>query len=320
MASTEWILGLRISFLLVHLVVLQALCTAVTEQNLLKTVTQLFAEAEAARLSDSNGHEKHLSLHYSYTQATGFQDLLTHKQTPQQAHNHFHSTLTNDSATVIHHINTVAVYISLIIKPYSFQHVISKLSACTSHSGGNQHFYIRFYFLADSSVYDEIMQPVLYSGYLYKSCSMNKGTLSRRTREGRWQCGKQSSWQKFRSRMCSFRRWQEKGAFQGLLHWQACINVFRNLAEQWPELPVFIHCIITYAIEFYFVRFYWYALPADLLTSQLPSLFCFYFFVFLFRFPKVLVLGGEVSSVLWVWQVPWAQHEDRGQRYHLFRS
>ncbi|XP_053486943.1 arf-GAP with Rho-GAP domain, ANK repeat and PH domain-containing protein 3 [Ictalurus furcatus] len=84
---------------------LKALCTAVTEQNLLKTVTQLFAEAEVARLSDSNGHEKHLSLHYSYTQAT------------------------------------------------------------------------------DSSVYDEIMQPVLYSGYLYKSCSMNKGTLSRRTRE-----------------------------------------------------------------------------------------------------------------------------------------
>ncbi|XP_046705379.1 arf-GAP with Rho-GAP domain, ANK repeat and PH domain-containing protein 3 isoform X2 [Silurus meridionalis] len=84
---------------------LKALCTAVTEQNLLKTVTQLFAEAEAARLSDSNGHEKHLSLHYPYTQAS------------------------------------------------------------------------------DSSVYDEIMQPVLYSGYLYKSGSMNKGTLSRRTRE-----------------------------------------------------------------------------------------------------------------------------------------
>lgn len=61
--------------------ILQALCTAVTEQNLLKTVTQLFAEAEAARLSDSNGHEKHLSLNYSYTQAAGSQDLLTHKHT-----------------------------------------------------------------------------------------------------------------------------------------------------------------------------------------------------------------------------------------------
>ncbi|KAL6480397.1 hypothetical protein MHYP_G00114300 [Metynnis hypsauchen] len=84
---------------------LKALCTAVTEQKLLKTVTQIFAEAEAARLSDSNGHEKHLSMHYSYMQAS------------------------------------------------------------------------------DSSVYDEIMQPVLYSGYLYKSGSLNKGTLSRRTRE-----------------------------------------------------------------------------------------------------------------------------------------
>ncbi|KAG7329303.1 hypothetical protein KOW79_007477 [Hemibagrus wyckioides] len=84
---------------------LKALCTAVTEQNLLKTVTQIFAEAEAVRVLNSNGHEKHLSLHYSYTQA------------------------------------------------------------------------------ADASVYDEIMQPVLYSGYLYKSGSMNKGTLSRRTRE-----------------------------------------------------------------------------------------------------------------------------------------
>ncbi|XP_026859394.2 arf-GAP with Rho-GAP domain, ANK repeat and PH domain-containing protein 3 isoform X1 [Electrophorus electricus] len=84
---------------------LKVLCMAVTEQNLLKTVTQIFAEAEAARISDSNGHEKHLSLHYNYTQTS------------------------------------------------------------------------------DSSVYDEIMQPVLYSGYLYKSSSMNKGTLSRRTRE-----------------------------------------------------------------------------------------------------------------------------------------
>lgn len=58
--------------------ILQTLCTAVTEQNLLKTVTQLFAEAEAARLSDSNGHDKHLS-HYSCTQAAGSQNLLTHQ-------------------------------------------------------------------------------------------------------------------------------------------------------------------------------------------------------------------------------------------------
>uniref|UniRef100_A0A672GE83 ArfGAP with RhoGAP domain, ankyrin repeat and PH domain 3 n=1 Tax=Salarias fasciatus TaxID=181472 RepID=A0A672GE83_SALFA len=34
-------------------------------------------------------------------------------------------------------------------------------------------------------VYDEIMQPVLHSGFLYKSSSVSRGTLSRRTREGR---------------------------------------------------------------------------------------------------------------------------------------
>uniref|UniRef100_A0A8C1WAE7 ArfGAP with RhoGAP domain, ankyrin repeat and PH domain 3 n=1 Tax=Cyprinus carpio TaxID=7962 RepID=A0A8C1WAE7_CYPCA len=84
---------------------LKALCTAVTEQNLLKTVTQIFAEAEAARLADANGNDKRVSPHYSYTQS------------------------------------------------------------------------------ADSCVYDEIMQPILYSGYLYKSSSLNKGTLSRRTRD-----------------------------------------------------------------------------------------------------------------------------------------
>ncbi|XP_067313896.1 arf-GAP with Rho-GAP domain, ANK repeat and PH domain-containing protein 3 isoform X2 [Pseudorasbora parva] len=84
---------------------LKALCTAVTEHNLLKTVTQIFAEAEAVRLADTNGNVKRLSPHYSYTQS------------------------------------------------------------------------------ADSCVYDEIMQPILYSGYLYKTGSLNKGTLSRRTRD-----------------------------------------------------------------------------------------------------------------------------------------
>ncbi|XP_052006230.1 arf-GAP with Rho-GAP domain, ANK repeat and PH domain-containing protein 3-like isoform X2 [Xyrauchen texanus] len=84
---------------------LKVLCTAMSEQNLLKTVTQIFAEADAARLSDANGNNKRRSPHYSYTQS------------------------------------------------------------------------------ADSCVYDEIMQPILYSGYLYKSGSLNKGTLSRRTRD-----------------------------------------------------------------------------------------------------------------------------------------
>lgn len=52
-------------------VTLQALCTAVTEQNLLKTVTQIFAEAEAVRLADANGNDKRVSPHYSYTQSAG---------------------------------------------------------------------------------------------------------------------------------------------------------------------------------------------------------------------------------------------------------
>nr|XP_029506958.1 arf-GAP with Rho-GAP domain, ANK repeat and PH domain-containing protein 3-like [Oncorhynchus nerka] len=87
---------------------LKVLCTAVTEQNLLKTVTQIFTEAEAvrARLAASNGSDKHLSQEYSLPQGT-----------------------------------------------------------------------------SDPGVYDEIMQAVLHSGYLYKSASMNKGTLSRKTRE-----------------------------------------------------------------------------------------------------------------------------------------
>ena len=37
---------------------------------------------------------------------------------------------------------------------------------------------------SDPSVYDEIMQPVLHSGFLYKSGSAHRGTLNRKTREG----------------------------------------------------------------------------------------------------------------------------------------
>ncbi|KAJ8015069.1 hypothetical protein DPEC_G00022300 [Dallia pectoralis] len=87
---------------------LKVLCSAVTEHNLLKTVTQIFAEAESTRahLAQSNGCDRHLP-----------QDLYQ----------------SQDSA--------------------------------------------------DPGVYDEIMQAVLHSGYLYKSASMNKVTLSRKTRE-----------------------------------------------------------------------------------------------------------------------------------------
>ncbi|XP_076595115.1 arf-GAP with Rho-GAP domain, ANK repeat and PH domain-containing protein 3 isoform X2 [Chaetodon auriga] len=81
---------------------LKVLCSAVSGQTLLKTVTQIFSEAESARLAnDCQGHH----------------DLL---------------------------------------------------DRCA---------------LSDPSVYDEIMQPVLHSGYLYKSGSVHRGTLSRKTRE-----------------------------------------------------------------------------------------------------------------------------------------
>ncbi|XP_037318246.2 arf-GAP with Rho-GAP domain, ANK repeat and PH domain-containing protein 3 isoform X2 [Pungitius pungitius] len=80
---------------------LKVLCSAVSEQTLLKTVTHIFAEAESVHFSDaSNG-----------------------------CHPHHHQLE------------------------------------------------------SDLSVYDEIMQPVLHSGYLYKSSSVHRGTLSRKTRE-----------------------------------------------------------------------------------------------------------------------------------------
>ncbi len=63
-------------WLCVYVVTLQALCTAVTEQNLLKTVTQIFGEAEAARLANANGNDKRVSPHYSYTQSAGM--LVVH--------------------------------------------------------------------------------------------------------------------------------------------------------------------------------------------------------------------------------------------------
>uniref|UniRef100_A0A672NNI9 Arf-GAP with Rho-GAP domain, ANK repeat and PH domain-containing protein 3-like n=1 Tax=Sinocyclocheilus grahami TaxID=75366 RepID=A0A672NNI9_SINGR len=110
---------------------LKALCTAVTEQNLLKTVTQIFAEAEAVRLADANGNDKRASPHYSYTQSAGM----------------------IESVPVLH-----------------LKYKRCEVSYC--------HFLD-----SDSCVYDEIMQSILYSGYLYKSSSLNKGTLSRRTRD-----------------------------------------------------------------------------------------------------------------------------------------
>ncbi|KAM3611987.1 uncharacterized protein V6R79_000487 [Siganus canaliculatus] len=84
---------------------LKVLCSAVSEQTLLKTVTQIFSEAESARLAaDAVGCQRH--------------------------------------------------------------HILPDHAASS-----------------DPGVYDEIMQPLLHSGYLYKSGSVQRGTLSRKTRE-----------------------------------------------------------------------------------------------------------------------------------------
>ncbi|XP_017293553.1 arf-GAP with Rho-GAP domain, ANK repeat and PH domain-containing protein 3 [Kryptolebias marmoratus] len=84
---------------------LKVLCAAVSEQTLLKTVTQIFSEAESACLA---------------SQSDGC----------QRGHKH-----------------------------------LDPLSS------------------TDPSVYDEIMQPVLLSGFLFKASSVNRGTLTRKTRE-----------------------------------------------------------------------------------------------------------------------------------------
>ncbi|XP_029020464.1 arf-GAP with Rho-GAP domain, ANK repeat and PH domain-containing protein 3 isoform X2 [Betta splendens] len=81
---------------------LKVLCLAVSEQTLLKTVTQIFSKAEPARLAEESNGCQHAADHGA---------------------------------------------------------------------------------ASDPSVYDEIMQPVLHSGFLYKSSPVHRGTLSRKTRE-----------------------------------------------------------------------------------------------------------------------------------------
>uniref|UniRef100_A0A3B4XYI9 ArfGAP with RhoGAP domain, ankyrin repeat and PH domain 3 n=1 Tax=Seriola lalandi dorsalis TaxID=1841481 RepID=A0A3B4XYI9_SERLL len=109
---------------------LKVLCSAVSEQTLLKTVTQIFSEAESARLaSDANGCQQH-------------HQLLDHCPP---------SGLDSDKNS-----NNDCVCVCVCV------------CVCSS---------------SDPSVYDEIMQPVLHSGFIYKSGSVNRGTLSRRTRD-----------------------------------------------------------------------------------------------------------------------------------------
>uniref|UniRef100_A0A669BVX8 ArfGAP with RhoGAP domain, ankyrin repeat and PH domain 3 n=1 Tax=Oreochromis niloticus TaxID=8128 RepID=A0A669BVX8_ORENI len=107
---------------------LKVLCSAVSEQTLLKTVTQIFSEAESAHLAiDSNGRHPHRADHCS---TSGW--------------------------TLMH---------SAVLSCEKAGSVRSSIGA------------------EDPSVYDEIMQPVLHSGYLYKSSSASRGTMSRKNRE-----------------------------------------------------------------------------------------------------------------------------------------
>uniref|UniRef100_A0A8C7T0G1 ArfGAP with RhoGAP domain, ankyrin repeat and PH domain 3 n=1 Tax=Oncorhynchus mykiss TaxID=8022 RepID=A0A8C7T0G1_ONCMY len=134
---------------------LKVLCTAVTEQNLLKTVTQIFTEAEAvrARLAASNGYDKHLSQEYSLPQGTSGKTG---------------GRIYLPAGLFVHYVT--------ILRPYP--------NSCFFGSVKTSYFSCLFLpVFSDPGVYDEIMQAVLHSGYLYKSASMNKGTLSRKTRE-----------------------------------------------------------------------------------------------------------------------------------------
>ncbi|XP_041078962.1 arf-GAP with Rho-GAP domain, ANK repeat and PH domain-containing protein 3-like isoform X1 [Polyodon spathula] len=93
---------------------LKALCAATVEQNLLKTVTRIFSEVEAADVTDTNGYDNSRNLYETHLYSTDF----------------------------------------------------SSSDDCGS-----------------GSVYDEIMQSVLHSGYLYKSTSTSKGTTTKKPRE-----------------------------------------------------------------------------------------------------------------------------------------
>uniref|UniRef100_A0A3Q3B813 ArfGAP with RhoGAP domain, ankyrin repeat and PH domain 3 n=1 Tax=Kryptolebias marmoratus TaxID=37003 RepID=A0A3Q3B813_KRYMA len=64
--------------------------------------------------------------------------------------------------------NTTLCLLQVLCAAVSEQTLLKTLCVCPS----------------DPSVYDEIMQPVLLSGFLFKASSVNRGTLTRKTREG----------------------------------------------------------------------------------------------------------------------------------------
>uniref|UniRef100_H3BWD9 ArfGAP with RhoGAP domain, ankyrin repeat and PH domain 3 n=1 Tax=Tetraodon nigroviridis TaxID=99883 RepID=H3BWD9_TETNG len=101
----------------------RSLCAAVSEQTLLKTVTQVFSEAELSNLSNHGDGRQ-----------------------PQQC-------------------------------------LLSASGPSWSSESPAQECQRTNCLLSDPGVYDEVMQPVFHSGYLYKSGSTHRGTLSRKSRE-----------------------------------------------------------------------------------------------------------------------------------------
>uniref|UniRef100_A0AAZ1Y5T0 ArfGAP with RhoGAP domain, ankyrin repeat and PH domain 3 n=1 Tax=Oreochromis aureus TaxID=47969 RepID=A0AAZ1Y5T0_OREAU len=135
---------------------LKVLCSAVSEQTLLKTVTQIFSEAESAHLAiDSNGRHPHRADHCSTSGWTLMHSAVL---------SFLPVTLgfTEQSVQVLAQQKSTSVGVSLNF-------------FCSRRSSA--------LFLFVFFVYDEIMQPVLHSGYLYKSSSASRGTMSRKNRE-----------------------------------------------------------------------------------------------------------------------------------------
>ncbi|CAF90404.1 unnamed protein product, partial [Tetraodon nigroviridis] len=114
-----------------------SLCAAVSEQTLLKTVTQVFSEAELSNLSNhGDGRQP--------------QQCLLSASGP--------SWSSESPAQECQRTNCARVCVCVCV------------CVCV--------------LLSDPGVYDEVMQPVFHSGYLYKSGSTHRGTLSRKSREG----------------------------------------------------------------------------------------------------------------------------------------
>uniref|UniRef100_A0A087X996 ArfGAP with RhoGAP domain, ankyrin repeat and PH domain 3 n=1 Tax=Poecilia formosa TaxID=48698 RepID=A0A087X996_POEFO len=140
---------------------LKVLCSAVSEQTLLKTVTQIFSEAEVAWIAGDPD------------------DLQRQRQRLSPAGEALPGARRSVRAEPFAKIKR-KLQLKLIIEVTKLPEVIDLLPG----RGGSASCSVgRLALVADPSVYDEIMQPVLHSGFLYKASSLGRGTLSRKTRE-----------------------------------------------------------------------------------------------------------------------------------------